>query len=145
MQLPARVVDVVALAERVEIVALPRVHLPCEYQRIENAAELAHHERAAGTAQLRIEEGNVELGVVDHELRAADELEELVRYLSEPRLAREILALQAVDRLRAEVDVTLRVQVAMEGVAREPPVDELDTADLDDAVAEGGLEAGGLG
>ena len=64
--------------------------------------------RTAGAAQLRIEEGDVELGVVDHELRAADELEQLVRDLREARLAREVLALQPVDRLRADVDVALR-------------------------------------
>src|SRR6185437_2539238 len=101
------------------------MHLTGEHESVENAAELAHQHCAACAAQLCIKEGHVELGVVDHELRAVDESEELVRNLHEARLAGEILTLQAVDRLGAEVDVALRIQVAVEGAPRDPTVEEL--------------------
>ena len=92
-----RVVDVVALAERVEAVALARVHLPRERQRVDHRAEVAHPACGARQAlQLRIEESDVECRVVDDELRAVDELEQLVDDLREARLLREELVGDAV-------------------------------------------------
>jgi hypothetical protein len=50
-----------------------------------------------------------------------------------------------MDCFRAEVDVALGIQVAVEGSARDSSIEELDAADLDDTVSERGLETGGLG
>ncbi len=47
--------------------------------------------RAAGGGELRVEEADVELRVVDHELGAVDERQELLRDLGERRLGREEL------------------------------------------------------
>ena len=94
--------------------------------------------------QLRIEERHIEGGVVDHELRAGEEAEQLRGDFREARLAVELGARDAVHGERALVDVALGIQIAMEGAPARAAVDELDAADLDDAMIELGLEAGGF-
>src|SRR5688572_26673827 len=68
VQLAMRVVDAVALAQRIKAVALTRMHLPRQRQRVDHRAELAHAPRGARqTLQLRVEERDVERGVVNHQ------------------------------------------------------------------------------
>ena len=55
------------------------------------------------------------------------------------------LGRDAVHLQRAGIDFAVRAQVAMEHPARAPAIDDLDAADLDDAVPQLGLEAGGFG
>ena len=75
VQLALRVVDAIALAQRIEAVALAGVQLSRERQRVEHRAEAdtCRRRRPAG-AELRVEERDVEGRVVDDQLRAADEL-----------------------------------------------------------------------
>ena len=72
VQLAVRVVDLVALAQRVEAVALAGMHLARERERIEHAAQrrdaCAHSPRQP--RELGVQEGDVEGGVVDDELGA---------------------------------------------------------------------------
>ena len=88
-----------------------------------------------------VQELDVEVGVVNDELGALDELDELARDLGELRLRREELVLDAVHLERAAVDFALGVDVAVKAVLRRPPIDELHAADLDDPMAGGRLEA----
>src|SRR5204862_7480977 len=112
-----------------------------EQQRVEHAAALAQVLRHSGqAAQLVVQELHVELGVVDHELGALHELEELQRHLGELRLRSEKLVLDAVHLERAAIDFALWVDVAVEAVGSVTPVHELDAAELDDAMACCGLE-----
>jgi hypothetical protein len=92
-----------------------------------------------------IEEGDVECRVMDHQLRAGDEFEQLLGDLREAWLVQQLLTRDAVHFERALVDVALGIEIAVEGPARRPPVHELDAADFDDAVSLFGLEAGGFG
>src|SRR6516162_1883620 len=124
MQLARRVIDVVTLAERIQAVALPGMQLARQRERIEHLTQRCD---------------------VDDELRAADEQQQLLGDLGKARLPVEIGARDAVYGERAVVDLAFRVQITMEGAAARAAVDELDTADLDDAVIELGLEPRGLG
>ena len=145
VELALAVVDAVALRERVQAVALAGMQPAREDQRVEHAAALAHVLRHAGqAAQLVVQELHVELGVVDHELGALHEREELLRHLGELRLRGEKLVLDAVHLERAAIDFALGVDVAVEAVGRGAPVHELDTAELDDAMACRRLEPRGF-
>ena len=63
----------------------------------------------------------------------------------EERLVGEELVRQAVDAIRVLAVAPLRVDVEVQRPTGEPAVHQLDAADLDDAVARFGAEAGGLG
>src|SRR5207248_8030273 len=66
--LPRRVIDVVALAERIEAVALTRMKLARERERVEHLADGGDLARLAGEpCELGIEERDVEGGVVRSE------------------------------------------------------------------------------
>src|SRR5690606_2489259 len=141
------VVHAVAPAQRIEVALLPRVQTPGERERVGDRAHagdavddqgaLVLGGRLARARELGVEEAHVELGVVDHELGAAHELEEIARDVREPRLVREELVGNAVHLDRRGVDLALGIDVLVIGVAGEAAVHHLDTADLDDAVALG--------
>ena len=95
--------------------------------------------------QLRVQELDVERGVVDDELRAAHVLEKLGGDLGEARLVLEELVGDAVDAQRALLHCPLGVDVAVEMVPGEAPGDQLDAADLDDPVPEPRVETGRFG
>ncbi len=95
--------------------------------------------------EFRVEEADVEVGVVDHEFGAFHEGEEFRRDVGERRLRGEELVGDAVHRERARVDFAVRLQVAMPVAAGRPAVHELDAADLDDAVTFRDLESGRFG
>jgi hypothetical protein len=114
-----------------------------ELQRVERAG--GGQRRAAQGGELGVDELHVEARVVDHEARVADEAEELFRERREGRLVGEKGRGEAVYGDRVLRDGTLGVDVAVVDAARRHVVDELHRTDLDDAVACGGVEAGGLG
>jgi hypothetical protein len=95
--------------------------------------------------QLRIEEADVEIGVVDHEFRALHEGEELARDVRECRLRGEELVGDAVHRQRARVHFPIRSQVTMPVTTGRPAVNEFHAADLDDAMSFRELEPGRFG
>ncbi len=100
----------------------------------------------AGQArELGVEEGHVEGRVVDHQLGAIDELEQVVRNLGEARLVGEELVGDAVHFQRTGIDVAVGADVMVQPAAGAAPVLQLDAADLDDAMPEFRFEAGGLG
>ena len=99
----------------------------------------------ASAREFRIEEADVEAGVVRDDLRAVDEFEELRRDLGEARLVEQELVGDAGDRARALVDLAIGVQVGMEFAPGAPALHQLDATDLDHAVAALDFEAGGFG
>ena len=151
VQVAVRIVDRIALAQRVEAVALARVHLAREGKRVEHAADVARrhllleHALRGEHRQFRIHERDVERRVVDDQLGVGHELTQLVEDVGEARLAAEEFGREAVHLHRTRIDGAIRTQVTVELPARSPPVHELDRADLDDAVTELRLEAGGFG
>ncbi len=70
---------------------------------------------------------------------------QLVGDLGEARLAAQLLERDAVNFVRALVDVAIGIEVVMERAAGRPAVHHFDAADFDDPVTQLGLEAGGFG
>ena len=82
---------------------------------------------------------------MDDQLGAGDEVQELARHVSELGLRAQVLERQPMHARRAEVDVALRIQIAVELALAQAPREDLDTADFDDAIAELGVESRGFG
>ncbi len=95
--------------------------------------------------QLRIEKRAVERRVVDDELGAAHEFEQLFGDVAELRLVAQKFFGEPVHLQRAFLARAPRIDVAVKMVAGQPPVDDFDRRDFDHAVAELGIEAGGFG
>ena len=91
-----------------------------------------------------IQESNVECCVVDHEFSARNERQKLFRDFRESRSPLEVGAGDAVDLFRALLDIPIRIKVAMEGAARDPAMQHLDAADLDDAMTQLRFQSRGL-
>ncbi len=94
MQLAMRVVDAVAATQGIEAVALARVHLARERERVDHAAQRAVTRRVSPCSrfELHVEERDVERRVVNDQLRAVDEREQLLRDLVKARLAQQEFA-----------------------------------------------------
>ncbi|MNN56204.1 hypothetical protein D3C81_1711210 [compost metagenome] len=146
MQLAVGVVDVVALAQGVQAVALARVALAGHHQGVEHRAVVADV-AALGLPQqgeLVVDEANVERRVVDDQLGALDELEELVGDVLEARLAHQVFVGDAVHRDGAFIHFAVGLQVDVEVATGQAPALQFDAADLDDPVAIGDRHAGGF-
>ncbi len=89
----------------------------------------------AEAGELGIDEGHVEAGVVGDQIALFEESDELVGNLGEARLVLEEGVVEAVDARRLDRHRPLRVEIGVEMPAGRDVVDELDGADLDDAVA----------
>src|SRR5690606_15182871 len=81
---------------------------------------------------------------MDDQLGAFDKLEELVGNLAKARLVGKKRIGNTVHRNGAFIDLPVRLQVDMEMPPGELAAQQLDTADLDDAVAIGDRHAGGF-
>ena len=101
--------------------------------------------RQAEPHQLRVEEADVELGVVDDERRAVDEGEKLLGHVGETRLVGEEDSGKPVHSEGVLGHVAIGIEVVLERPAARQMVHELEAADLDDAVAGSGIQARGLG
>lgn len=147
VQFTAGVVDAVTFAQGVKAVALPRVAFPGHHQGVEDAAVLRDVSAIVlpHQGEFVVDEANVERRVMDDQLRAFDELEELVGHFGETRLADEEFVGDAVDADRALVTFAIRLQVDVKVPARQAPTDQFDTADFNDPVTIGHRHAGGFG
>ena len=151
MQDPVAVLDVIALAQRVQAVALAGVHVAGQLQGVEDPAVLGDRTepRLASPgieqAELVIHEAHVEGRVVDHQLGTLDEGPEGVGDLGEHRLVGDPLIGDAMHADGLGLDVPLGIDVLVVGVAGESAVDHLHRPDLDQAMAVTGVDAGGLG
>src|SRR5690606_16247038 len=145
VQLPLGVVHPVALAQGVQGVALSGMLVPGQQQGIHYRTVVGHATVTAKPLQLGIDEAHVERGVVDHQLGAADEVHELVGHVGEQRLVRKKLVGDPVDLEGALFHLPLGIDVDMEVPAGQAPVEQLDTADLDDAMSFPYLDTRGFG
>src|SRR5664280_818530 len=104
-----------------------------QQQRIDQP--LARDRRTLDALELGDEEAVVEAGIVDHQRRVADEAEEIVGDVAEKRLVLEELGRQPVNGEGLGRHLALRVEIAVERRAGRNPVEQLDAADFDQAVA----------
>ena len=136
-------IDAVALAERIEAARRARMPPPRQRQRIDHAVPAERRPRQP--VELGIEEAEIEGRVVHHQHRAFDEGQHVVGKLGEARLVAQELGGQPVHLEGLVGHLALGVHVAMPHPARRDAVDQLDAADLDDAVAVERVEPRGLG
>jgi hypothetical protein len=94
-----------------------------------SADELRLHER-----ELAIEESGIESSVVNDELCAAEELDQLGHDIAKARLVLQELGVDTVDQQSARVDFAFGVQVAMKVPTGQSPVDNFDPSNFDDAM-----------
>ncbi len=131
-----RIVDRIALAQRIEVVALSGMHLARERSVSSTRHSSRDPERALLEArELGVQEGDVERRVVNDEFGVADEIQELGMNLRKRRFLRELFARQAMHLQGALVDVAIRIQVAVKGAPGQAAIEELDAANFDDAMA----------
>ncbi|MNN47309.1 hypothetical protein D3C81_1617250 [compost metagenome] len=145
VQRAVRVADPQPIAKGVKGVALAGEHLPRFAQRIDHVADMLAEGRHAQQLEFHVEEAQVELRVVDDQFGICDEFADLVRDLGKAGLVGEELDRDAVDGDRAFVDVALRVDVEVQVAPRQAAVEQFHAADFDQAVAGGGIQAGGFG
>ena len=107
---------------------------------VTDRADRSHVEKS----QFGVQKTDVESGVVDDQFGAAHKVEKLDRNVGEARFVDEKLAADPVHRQSTGVDIPFRVQVAVEMPVGQTPIEHLDTGDLDDAVSELVLQAGGF-
>ena len=103
-------------------------------------------ERGLGTPlQLGIKKTMIKKRVMRDQRRLADERDQFVRDLGKARFVPQKLGGQAVHRKSLLRHVALGSKIMMKDLPAGNPVDELDTADLDQAVTLKRIETGGLG
>ena len=146
MHIALRGIDVVALAQCIEAVALSRMDFARQCQRIK-------HTRVLGDLRLRVlhelelilDKANIEISIVNDEFGVFDECEELVSDVGKSWCRLQVFVADAVDALGALFDVAIRVEEAVKLAARQTTIDEFNAADFDDAVALADGEARGFG
>ena len=92
--------------------------------------------------QFRVQEADVERGIVYHQLGTAHEIEEFRGYLRKQGLVGEEFTGDAMHFDGALVNVALGIDIAVEVVPGQAPVHQFDTADFNDPVALVDLQAG---
>ena len=73
--------------------------------------------------ELVIDKRDVEIGVMNDQLRAVDKFEEIVRNLRKQRLRDEKVVSDSVDLQRTLIDGALGIDVTMEGVLSDAAID----------------------
>src|SRR5690606_6065685 len=116
-----------------------------QQQGVLDGAAVEQLPAAAEPVEFGIEEADVEGGVVDDQLGALDEGEELVGDLGEARLVGQELQGQPGHFLRARLELAVRVQVGVEGAPGRAPLQQFHAADFDHPVALLPFQAGGFG
>ncbi len=106
----------------------------------ERILDIAAQRRLAETAQFGIDEFEIELGVVDDQPAVADELEERLGMLGEGRKFRQELGREPMHRIGLFRHGALGIDMAVEDAAGRHVIDQLDAAELDDAVPVAGIE-----
>ena len=99
----------------------------------------------AGAGQFRIDEFDVEAGIVNHQRRIADKGEKLFHHRGEERLVAEKFVAEAMHPLGFDRHIAFGIEIGLEGFAGGEMIDQFDTADFHDAVAVARLEARGFG
>jgi hypothetical protein len=139
-----RVVDAIALAQRVEVVLLAGVQILGHPQGVADPVAYGVHRGHVEQCEFGVQETDIERGVVDDQFGSAHEVEKLDGHIGKAWFVEQELPADAMHRQGAGIDITVRVQVAVEVPVGEPPIAHLDAGDLDDAMAELVFQPGGF-
>jgi hypothetical protein len=145
MQFPAGVVHVIALAQRIQTIALAGMHLAGKRQRIQHGAPVLHAHLATCQLQFVINKTDVKISVVNNKFGAVYKLQEFLENFAESWLIGEHLAGYSMYLLGPRVDIALRIYIYVEATLAAPPVDQFYTTDLNNSVTFLDLQARGLG
>src|SRR3984885_8657750 len=113
-----------------------------DQQRIDQA--VARERLPARALELGVQKTEIEGGVMDDERRIGEKGDEIVCRLGKKNLVLEKVLAQAMNGEGFRRHAAFRIEIAMERLARRDAVDELDAADLDQAVAVERIEACGF-
>jgi len=94
------------------------------------------------SAQFRVQEPEIEAGVVDNERRVAQKLEQRIDHGTERRFVRKKFIGKTVHALRLKRNVPFGIDIGLKALAARQVIEKFDAADLDDAMSVGGIEAG---
>ena len=144
VQLAAGIVHAELVAQRIQVVLLAGAHLARHAQRVDDLAAGLGDALAIEQAELVVEEADIEGGVMDHQVGAADELDEFAGDLGELRLVGEEIVGQAVYPFRIR-DRAPRIQVGVEELSGELAAEKFDAADFDNPITGAEIESGGFG
>src|SRR5262249_46312214 len=112
-------------------------------QRVDDP--LRQNRRRADAGEFGIKKPDIESSIMDDKTGIANEGDEFLGDRRKERLAFQELRRQAVNGLGVGGHVPFGINVIMECLAARYVVDELDRADLDDAMALGVINSGCLG
>ena len=114
-----------------------------QHQRIDDP--FVGNRRVAGAGELGIEEGHVEFGIVRNQGRLVDKFDELGGNRHKQRLVDQEGVVEAADAQRLGRHRPFGIKVTVKAAAGRDVVDQLDHADLDDAIAVLRIEPGRFG
>jgi hypothetical protein len=126
-------VDAIAGAEIIQAIGTGGMLAPRQDECIDEA--LASDRNLSRAFELGIQKAEIESGVVGNESAVADELQQFLSDLREPRFVVEEIGGQAVHRKGLGRHVSFRVDIAVEVFPARHFIDELDTAYLDQPVS----------
>src|SRR5258708_7435415 len=135
---PGREIDLEAPAQRIEAGLRAGIAPAGERKRI---LDLAAQNLLAEPAQLGIDEFEVELRIVDDQPSVADEGQKFIHDRGKGRMLGEELRRQPMDGIGLLRHLAFGIDVAVKDAPARHVIDELDAADLDDAMAVGGVES----
>src|ERR1700748_2213132 len=107
-------------------------------ERIDHPVE--RDDRAATQTQFVIEEAEIEARIVRDQRRITDEFEERLYRFMEARLVGEEGDREAMHTLRLDRHVAIGMEIGVVAGAGLDLVEQLDAADLDQAIAAGGAQ-----
>ena len=136
-------VDLEPPAQRIQAVRHAREALLGQDKRVDHPrpVQLRHPD----LQELRVQEAEIERGVMCDQLIVAQELQQFPGDIGEDRLAHHVRAGHAVDTAGLGGNVALRVDHPMKERAGRQVVDQLQPGELDHPIAGQRIEAGGLG
>ena len=129
------VIDLVALAQRVEAIALTRMSLARQLERIEDLTIILQF--APGfpeQGKFVVDEANVKRRVMNDQFGTADKFDKFKRHILKSRIFTQFLKGESVDLRGAYINFPLGVQIALEALFGDAPITNFDTPKFDDAV-----------
>lgn len=145
MQCPAGIVDLVALAQRIQIVALAGMQAARNSESIHHARAKLIQLATACKAKFGIQERNIKRGVVNNQLCSLDKGQEVVGDISKPWLVFEKLAGDAMHLHRTFFNIAVRVQVTVKMLSGQSAIDQFHSRDFNYPMALPWFKTGRLG
>ncbi len=145
MIIAPRIVNAVTLAQGIKAVALPRVHLASDHQRIQHLRHLCNtHIGPAQQVQFVVEESDIERRIVDDQFGACDIFQEVIDNRGEPWFVLQFFVGDAMHIDRALIDFAIGVEIVVEIIAGPPAIDQLHATDFDNAMTIQRIKARGF-